>query len=304
MKNRITKNIDGLTAVAFLLLVAGVIISLLGHWQNYKTLKLSELFNDYYANLGTEFISIAITVLVIDRLAIQRQEKQDELRLKAELIARSGSAIREIAVAAISELAQRGWLFDGTLTEANLKGANLKGTILHSTVQGGANLKNAYLQNADLSEMRLYEVNLELAELGRAKLLRSQLVNANLKGANLDFADFEGAYLILTDLEGAHMYQTNIKNVKLWNANLLGVRDLTDSQLASTNRMRDATMPNGSRYDGRYNLTGDITDATDDGIDVENDETMAAWYGVALTDYCLGQEWAKLNLSSLIETSL
>ena len=304
MKTRIAKTIDSLTVVAFLLLAAGGIISLVGHWQNYKTVKLSELINDYYANLGTEFISIAITVLVIDRLAIQRQEKRDELRLKAELIARSGSIIRETAVAAISELAQRGWLFDGTLTEANLKGANLKGTILHSTVQGGANLKNAYLQNANLSDMRLYEVNLELAELGRAKLLRSQLVNANLKGANLDFTDLEEAYLILTDLEGAHMFQTNIKNAKLWNANLLGVRDLTDSQLASASRMRDATMPNGNRYDGRYNLTGDIMDATDDGFDIENDETMAAWYGVSLTDYLQGQEWAKLNLSLLNELSL
>ena len=301
MKTRIVKDVDGLTAVALLLLVVGITVSFSGHLQSHGTININELVDSFYANIGTELISIAITVLVIDKLAIQRQENQNELHLKAGLIARAGSRIRETSVAAIDELARHGWLYDGTLAEANLQGANLKGTVLHATYQGGANFKDAHLQKADLSDMRLYEVNLEQADLQRTKLSRAQLVNANLKGANLDYANLEGAYLFLTDLEGAHLYHTNLKDAKLWNANLLGAKNLTDLQLASASRLRDATMQNGRRYDGRFNLAGDIQDAEDDGIDVNEEKSMAAWYGIALADYFQGQEWAKKHLSGLSE---
>lgn len=284
------KRIDALTAVAILLLVTGTIFSTLGYLQSYRTLDLRGLVENLFGSLGIEFVSIAITVLVIDRLAFKRQKRRDELHLKSELIAKASSGVRETAVAAIGELARRGWLYDGTLREADLIDANLKGTVLHSTFQGGAELEAAHLKDADLSDMRLNEVNLQQAELQRARLSGARLVNANLQGANLDFADLEGAYLFLADLEGAHLYQTNIKDAIFWNANLWGVSYLTDSQLASASRLRDATMPDGRRYDGRYNLAGDIQDAKEDGIDVDDDESMAAWYGVALIDYQKGQK--------------
>jgi len=284
------RSADRLTVVAALLLIAGVLVALLGYAQSHGRISLGWLVEELYANFGTELIGIAITVLVIDRLALQRQESRDEMRLKADLIARAGSGVRETAVAAIDELARLRWLYDGTLREANLKGANLKGAVLHATYQGGANLSDAHLQDADLSEMRLYEVLLEQADLQRANLSKAQLVNANLAGANLDYADLQGACLLLANLEGARLFHTKIQGAMLWNANLEGAKNLADTQLAQASRLRDATMPDGRRYDGRYSLAGDLQDAKEDGIDISADEAMAKWYGVALKDYQLGQK--------------
>ena len=299
MKKTLKNYLDSLSVVAFILLFMSLVISIVGHLGEYGHVEIKSFFYDYYTNLGAELFSIAITVLVIDRLAFQRQNKRDELQAKANLIARASSEVREIAVSAIGELSQQGWLFDGTLIEANLQGANLQGAILHSPVQGGAKLRDAYLRKSNLSNMRLYEIDLEQAELQRAIVSGAQLVNANLKGANLDYADFQNTYLFLTDLEGAHFFQTNISNAILWNVNLLGAKNLTDAQLASASRMRDATMPNGRRYDGRFNLSGDMSDATKAGVELNNEKNMAFWYGVSLSAYQQGQLWAKKHPSEL-----
>lgn len=37
-------------------------------------------------------------------------------------------------------------------------------------------------------------------------------------------------------------------------------------------------MPDGSHYDGRYQLAGDIKLAVDEGVDTDNPQAMRDWY--------------------------
>jgi len=85
--------------------------------------------------------------------------------------------------------------------------------------------------------------------LRRANLEKADLRGSDLRGANLSFANLRGA-----DLRGAKV---------------------TDEQLSEAKSLKDATMPDGSRYDGRFNLMGEIASAPAYGIDVDDHEEMA-----------------------------
>ena len=79
-----------------------------------------------------------------------------------------------------------------------------------------------------------------------------------------------------------------------------GVLDLSDEQLVTLSALRGSMMPDGKRYDGRFNLRRDIRAA---GVIAyaypEHPEDMAQWYGVSLEAYLAGQEWARENLPRL-----
>ena len=64
-------------------------------------------------------------------------------------------------------------------------------------------------------------------------------------------------------------------------------------------RLTGATIPDGSGYNGRFNLSGDIETALRDHININDAEAMAAFYGVTLEEYVTGQEWARENLADL-----
>jgi hypothetical protein len=49
-------------------------------------------------------------------------------------------------------------------------------------------------------------------------------------------------------------------------------------------------MPTGARYDGRYNLPGDLAD-----LDPTDNKAMAAHYAISPAAYRRGQEWAKMH---------
>ena len=55
-------------------------------------------------------------------------------------------------------------------------------------------------------------------------------------------------------------------------------------------------MPDGKKYDGRYNLAGDFAYAKRSEVDMGSPEDMALWYGVSLETYLQGQQWARNNL--------
>jgi len=166
----------------------------------------------------------------------------------------------------------------------------------------GADLSNAILDGARLGAAHLVGANLAKANLARADLSGANLGGANLGGANLAGADLEGANLGWADLGGANLRHANLMNSELRNANLMlaqlrnsnlfGARligasmngaDLTeakvsDAQLAEGLLLRGAIMPDGSRYDGRFNLKDDIEWAQDVGIDTADPEARRRWY--------------------------
>ena len=92
---------------------------------------------------------------------------------------------------------------------------------------------------------------------GENSEIRPDLFGADLRGANLDGANLRGA-----DLRGAHLYEAKV----------------SDEEIADCNILFGATMPDGNRYDGRFNLNGDIELARKEDIDPDNAEAMARWY--------------------------
>lgn len=166
-------------------------------------------------------------------------------------------------VQAVADLRAAGWLTDGSLKGANLVKANL----------AGADLSGGNLQSADLTE--------------------ANLAGAILREANLLGADMENVNLANADLTGAILH-----NAILNRANLQGAA-VTDAQLAHAAMLTGATMPDGSRYDGRFNLSSDMASARLNRVHIERPAEMAKWYGVPLETYEQGQAWAKEHLDAL-----
>lgn|GEM_PF-471186 len=165
------------------------------------------------------------------------------------------------ALSAVDELRTRGRLSDGTLEWCHLRFVHLR----------GANLSKASLQNADLSM-------------------------ADLKGANMVDANLQSARLTGADLEKATLTGANLRGALLARANLTQVHDIDKNQLIQASRLRGARLPNGERYDGRYCLSGDLSDAEILRVDSNDVEAMARFYGVSAADYVRGQLWTREHM--------
>ncbi len=151
-----------------------------------------------------------------------------------------------------------------------------------------------WLVGADLSEAYLKSVNLEGANLTEANLQEAYLDSANLRNTTLVGTGFFRAFLRGASLEGAYI-RADLRRAILGGANLTRA-DVQDALLCQASIMIGAIMPNGKRYDGRYNLPTDLAGAKGDGIDTDNPEALSTWYSVSLHDYLEGQKWAKENL--------
>lgn len=178
--------------------------------------------DDYWMNLFTEGIgvvaSIGITVLIIDRLYANRDRERQTQDLKERLVREAGSRSNNIAIPAVEQLRNKGWLEgdDGLLKGANLFCANLK----------KADLSKANLQGSDLSEANLREANLDEANLKKARLdgakLKKASLEADLQGADLSEANLKGAFLTYADLRSAKLFWTNLQDASLRGADLQG----------------------------------------------------------------------------------
>ncbi len=175
-----------------------------------------------------------------------------------DLIRKLRSPDNKCVLQAIEELRARGWLEDGSLQGL---------PFCHAHMQG------ADLFKADLSGVDLHQAHLESADLSMTNLTGTRLTRTDLRSADLNKADLEG--------------------VDLFKANLHEVRNLTPKQLARAKRLWGAIMPDGSSYDGRYNLPGDLEFAKWGGVDPDNSVAMAEFFGVELSIYIKGQEEIK-----------
>lgn len=222
--------------IAFLLMGLSILIGILGFGIQYHSFSFRGLSNDFYANVSTELLSIAITVLVIDKL----MEKREQNEQKRQLVREVRSKDNAIAVRALQELISKKWAQKGALRWAHLIFANLQ---------------NAYLKDVDLSYTWMRDATFEGAFMGGAKLKGSVLVGANFKNAT----------------------------------------ELTSKMLSEAKMLLAATMPNGTRYDGRFNLDGDLQIGKERGFDMSNSELAAHFYGVPLGIYLEGQK-KRLNV--------
>ena len=169
--------------------------------------------------------------------------------------------------------------YKANLMGAKLQSANLQKAHLNEARLDWIDLENANLNSARLRDANLTRANLRNSDLRKASLCRADLRDADLRHANLQGADLEEAYLraVRRDpyedefedavLEDANLSETNLKNA-----------EITLEQLTQANSLFGATLPNGSRYDGRFNLSGDIELARSQGIDVKDSHVLMLWY--------------------------
>ena len=126
-----------------------------------------------------------------------------------------------------------------------------------------------------LEELRAHNW-VEDGSLVGADLFTANLSRANLNGALLNEASFRFAIL---------------KNARMRFASLEGARSLTSSQLFEMKELRGAVMPDGSKYDGRFNLYGDLRNIEKEGFQPDDPISMSEFYGVSVSEYNSGQEW-------------
>jgi len=181
----------------------------------------------YLTNLFTEAASVAVTLLVLNRMAEARAIR----RYKQDLIFRMGSQSNERAVQAVEDLGRHGWLRDGSLREVRLPYANLSKARLWS-----AKLSNATLRGAILTNAILWDADLSNADLRHAELFNAQLRSVTLKGEKLKGANLTGA-----NLTGANLKDANLKDAIL----------------------EGATLPNGDTWHPGYDMSI-FTDPPDD----------------------------------------
>lgn len=171
-----------------------------------------------------------------------------------------------------------------SLRQASLNGLDL----LFGTDLRGANLEKAFLNNANLVSANLREANLSSAYLRGTRLNGADLTGADLTDVILSEATMAEALL----LSGSG----NISMAELRNAVLddpeLSASDLDEmvdgatlrgaiianDQLATARSMKGTTMPDGKRYNGGFNLPGDILAANRQGVDTDDAEAMERWY--------------------------
>lgn len=199
---------------AYVLLALGI------GWALITVLYLDEftyrnLVKEFYVNFSSSAISIAVTVLIIDRMYEQRNEERDKRRI----IAQMGSPSSDFALEAVRLADNQGWLQDGSLKGAKLRRANLGRAMLISADLSETNLNEANLSGANLSMADLRGANLSFATLHETGLMK-----ANLRGANLAAADLTRAVLFDADLRGAILSYTDLRGADLGEAILKEVR--------------------------------------------------------------------------------
>ncbi len=274
--------------VAVILGIAGIAIGI--GKELIEGIGLVQAISDFFLNIGNDLFGIAVTVLVIDLL----NQKNEEYYQKDKLIRELASKDNGIALRALVDLDARGWLSDGTLVnailiEANLIGISLNNAKLAYASLEKANMKDASLSKTDLSDANLIdvnlqngflqEINLENANLWRSNLLSTILEKVNFRNATLWQVNFQGAFLNDCDLQNADLRSANLKDVN--------INDL--DCFKRTARMCGSIMPDGQRYNGGYNLSGDIEDAKKRGVDIKDLASMATFYGISLNEYSTGQ---------------
>jgi uncharacterized protein YjbI with pentapeptide repeats len=201
---------------------------------------------------------------------------------------RAAYTMREADIYEVVDAREDGSLTDGSLRgvqldEINLAGCDLSGAVLPAANFNGAILLRGDFSGADLSEATFIEADMEMVNLTGANLRQAVLAYADLSRSNLQKADLSGA-----DLEGATLVEADLTGAKV-----------TDRELALADTLTGTTMMDGSRYDGRYRLEGDLFNAGDSGLDTEDPEQMAAWYEIETIDYQRGQQWADKNLEQI-----
>ena len=174
---------DNVFNLGLVFLLASVIVIIVGHYYQYDTFKLKEFIIDFYANIGAELGSIAITIIIVDRIVRRQEEKESTIQIKNKLLNDLHSPVNSIANNAVHELRTLGKL---TGQDAWTISAKLGG-------------------KADLTNARLYDANFY-----GARLIGANFSSADLRNANFYDADLTGANLFDADITGSKFNENTV----------------------------------------------------------------------------------------------
>lgn len=222
-------------AIGGMIMAAGLIGIVIGH-VSAEGWTWSGLVSDVGTSVGAELVAVAVTVLMIDRLA----ERRENLRLRQQLVREASSTDHGLALRSVLELDVRGWLAEGALAGARLRDANLHDIVLEGQDLHEADLVGANLRKANLSRADLKGCNLNNADLTEAVIEMTDFTAARLQDAQLSHADMARAVLRSADLAGANLAHSDLTEADLQGAVLRGA-DLTGCLLDSV-RMDSSTL--------------------------------------------------------------
>ncbi len=231
--------------VAIIAVIALCNLSIPAMFAIISRVTVDSALTQFVLSFCPEAVGIAFTVFVLNRLAEQREERREKVRLKEKLIEQLKSQKNEYAIRAAEELANQGWLQDGSLNREDFSGvqwhdaplvkAQLQEVILidadlEKARLNFSNLHKADLRAANFSEANLGNIDLSETDMSSAELPEADLHGANLQDANLDAANLQGAHLQGACLQDARLQKANLRNAELQDANLRGA-DFSDADM-------------------------------------------------------------------------
>jgi len=253
----------------YLILLISIFLGILGYlglhgfiFTDWK----QNLLQDFYANFSTELFSLAITILIVDKLYENRATAEEKKRLILQI----GSPNNAFAIEAVRQLRVKGWLYDGSLRDSILSYANLEG---------------ADLSYADLQGATLNNVNLKSASLHNCNFAECYLVAADFRGANIETVNFKKAKLSSANFQHSIIHNVQFGEADMTFCNLMDVRVfanvlefLNPIPLSVAHSLRGTVLPDSSRYMGEYNLSGDLAEAKTMEIDINDQLAMEKYY--------------------------
>ncbi|MFD9105847.1 pentapeptide repeat-containing protein [Streptomyces virginiae] len=233
-------------AIGGLVMAAGLVGMVVGHVSG-KGLRWEELIRDVGTSVGAELVAVAVTVLMIDRLA----DRREMLRLRQQLVREASSSDHGLALRAVLELDVRGFLAEGALVEARLGAANLHDIVLEGQDLHGADLAGANLHRANLSRSNLNGCNLNGCDLSEAVIEMADLAGAHLQDTRMDHADMAHVVLREADLGGANLAHSDLTEADLRGALLRGA-DLTGCVLDGVRMDSSTAWDETTRWPGGF----------------------------------------------------
>lgn len=157
--------------------------------------------------------------------------------------------------------------------------------------------ENILVRDQLLRQLHSYYNPFALQSIEELRVL-GYLSDGSLNGLDLRGSDWREGNLYEAVLVGADLRNANLHNADFARANIRDAQ-VTEEQLVTTKILWLCTMPDGSLYDGRYNLAHDFAVAARKGHDTRSAESMAEYYNVTTEQYLEGQRWAQQHLAAL-----
>lgn len=212
---------------------------------------------DLLLNLGTEALGVVLTVYIIDSVYKKINDEDHKGYLIRQLSNNNN------ATPAFNEVRRKNWAYDGSLEQVSIENSNLE---------------DAGFALVKMSRARFEDVNLNNSFFGLGDYTDCTFVNTTFEGA---------------DFSGASLKGVNFHNCILLNAHFHNI----DEQLIDALSLHGTIMPNGSKYDGRYQFPHDIKFFFLRNID-NIPSNCAQYYGISVNEYEEGQSWAKININN------